>query len=196
MPPRSHSYSSVYNVSYDDQYSETDADPFTKPIYTSATLPLEKSVCFSNKVKIFFVERLEDYTADEVASIWYDKYDFEKMKNEMMVIVHLMETSALLPSQKASTRGLEHRTREGAWSKFQNKRNAYCAVLDEQDSQWKNIINDPDAIAQVYLEHTTLCQVAAIRIGRQDAIAARKIHRFSPINKYSPSTTKIENIHI
>ena len=183
MPPRSYSYSSSNNASYDDQYSDIDADSCTKSIYV-CTPPLAKSVRFSNQVEIFFVERIDDYSADEIAAVWYDKDDFEQIKNEVKAMVHFMETGTQVLSEKTSIRGLEHRTRAGAWSKFHNKRIAYCAVLDEQDNQWKNSICDSGAIAQVYMDHSVFCRNRALQIGRRDAIAARTVHHFSPINKY------------
>jgi hypothetical protein len=189
MPPRSYSYTSVNNVSYDDQCSELDTDSYSKAIYDSSP-SLARSVCFSSQVEIFFVERIDDYTKEEIAAVWYDKNDFEQMKNEIKAMVHFMETGTQLPSDKTSIRGLEHRTRAGAWSKFQNKRNAYCAVLDEQDNQWKHSINDADAIAQVYMEHSALCQDMALQIGRRDAITAQTIHRFPSINKYQRRRNK------
>ena len=183
MPPRSYSYSTVNNVSYDDQCSDIDNDSYTKSIYASFP-SLTKSVCFSNQVETVLVERIEDYTADEIAAVWYNKNDFEEMKIEIKVTVRFMETGTKLPSDKTSIRGLEHKTRAGAWRKFQNKRIAYCAVLDEQDNQWANNIDDPDAIAQVYAEHSALCHVIAQKNGRKDAIEAQKVYRFSSIHKY------------
>jgi hypothetical protein len=183
MPPRSYSYSSVNIASYDDQFSETDADNDTKLNYSSIP-QTAKSVCFASHVEIFFVERIDDFTPDEIAAVWYDNNDFERMKQEIKIMVNFMEIGTQLPANKESTRGLEHRTRVGAWTKFHNKKKAYCAVLDEQDNQWKNGMNDCDAIAQVYMEHSASCIEEALQIGQQDAVAAQKVHHFRTINKY------------
>jgi hypothetical protein len=75
-------------------------------------------------------------------------------------------------------------------SKFQNKKNSFCAVLDEQDFQWANDINDPDAIAKVYMEHSTPCKDKALQIGRSDAVAAQRVHHFTSINKYQRRSNK------
>lgn len=183
MPPRSYSYSSTNIASYDDQFSETDAETDTKSFYASIP-PTVKSVCFASHVEIFFVERIDDFTPDEIAAVWYDNSDFERIKQEIKTMVNFMEIGTQLPSNKESTRGLEHRTRVGAWSKFQHKKTAYSAVLDEQDNQWKNGINDCDTIAQIYMEHSASCLEEALEIGRHDAVEAQKVHHFRAINKY------------
>ena len=183
MPPRSYSDSLVNIASYDDQYSETDANTDTKSIYSSIP-PTPKSVCFASHVEIFLVDRIDDFTPDEIAAVWYDKIDFNRMRQEIKNMVKFMETGTQLPSNKESTRGLEHRTRVGAWAKFQRKKTAYCAVLDEQDNQWENGTSDYDTIAKVYMGHSAICLEEALQIGRQDAVAAQKAHRFRSINKY------------
>ena len=170
-------------MTYDDQYSETEVDTDAKYLY-KPIVPLLKSVRFAEQIEILFVERIDDYTEEELDAVWYNVNDFNAIKHEIQKIVKLMEVGVTVPPNKESTRGLEHRTRKGALLKFHNKRTAYCAVLDEQDDQWKNGIFDSNAIAKVYLKHSATCQAAAARIGQKDAVAAQRIQRFFPINKY------------
>ena len=183
MPPRSYSYSTESIVSYDDQSSETDVDADTKYISSSIS-PVAKTVCFASHVEVFFVERIDDFTADEVASVWYSNNEFDRMKQEIKIMVNFMEIGTQLASNKESFRGLEHRTRKGAWAKFHCKKIAYSSVLDEQDIQWETGVSDCDAIALVYMEHSVICRDTALRLGRQDAVAAQQVHRLAPRKKF------------
>ena len=79
-----------------------------------------------------------------------------------------MENGEKLTGDDHTSRGLEYRTQEGAWARYENKRDAYNAVLDEQDRQWKEDIDDWDKISAVYLEHSTKCLKAAYERGVKD----------------------------
>jgi hypothetical protein len=63
------------------------------------------------------------------------------------------------------------RTEEGAWARFEHKRDAYNAVLDEQDRQWNDGEEDPDAIASCCLEVTESAYRGAQARGQLDAAA-------------------------
>jgi hypothetical protein len=87
-----------------------------------------------------------------------------------------------------TSRGLEYRTQEGAWARYENKRDAYNSVLDEQDRQWKVDKDDDDKICEMYLKHSTKCADAAVGRALQDEHDARKVLRSIMTPKQRKST--------
>lgn len=137
--------------------------------------PLRKSVRFSDRNKTFPVPHLNNISDEEVAEIWYDAKEYSDIKSAYQMTIFMMENGELKEDDDHTGRGLEYRTQQGAWARYENKRDAYNAVLDEQDRQWKVDKDDHDAISRVYLKHSTKCAVAAAGRGEADAKEARDI---------------------
>lgn len=181
MPPRSLSVQSAHSVldwQHDnDAYVSTyhDGKSVANPAMAPLT-PASKSVHWSeDKHTVFFIPHLNDFSDEEVAAIWYEPVNYAEMKSEYKGTVFLIECGTILDEQEHTARGLEYRTQEGAWARYENKRDAYNAVLDEQDIQWKEDSDDPEELRNVYLQHSTKCSVAAHQLACKDALEAQAI---------------------
>jgi hypothetical protein len=176
MPPRSFSNQSSTSVlQWHDNDSAYESVVEVKA-RSKESLPLTKSVRFSENNEIFLIAHIDEFSEEEVTTIWYDANEYAEMKADYKTTVFMMECGKSLPEDEHTSRGLEYRTQEGAWARYENKRDAYNAVLDEQDIQWKKDIDDCEALARVYLEHSTKCKEAALVNGRQDAAEAQKLY--------------------
>jgi hypothetical protein len=147
----------------------------------NATSGAKKRIEFTKQNEVFPVEHLDDMTPQEISNIWYDPKEYAEIKSSYQVTIFLMETAESndkpMPDEtdEHTIRGLEYRTQTGAWARYEKKRDAYNAVLDEQDRQWKVDCDDHERLAEVYLKHSTKCCSAAYQRGLEDAIAAREI---------------------
>ena len=110
------------------------------------------------------------YTKEECLQVWYQNEDYSDIKNAFAFTVFMMDAGCLskVETDADSTRGLERRTEEGQWRRFDRKRNYYNAVLDEQDRQWDNAEEDPERIAEVARACTTESSREARDFGVKD----------------------------
>lgn len=141
-----------------------------------------RSVSFAAEDQVHPIVHLTDMTAKEIASIWYDQKEYAEIKSSYQATIFVMENaeanggiSSKLETEEHVFRGLEYRTQTGAWARYENKRDAYNAVLDEQDRQWKNDKDDYDALSRVYIEHSAKCVKAAYLRGIEDQEIAVEI---------------------
>lgn len=176
MPPRFHSNVSavsVFDWSDNDAYVST----FDAKVADHALAPLTKSLRFSDEPHtVFLIPHLNEFTEAEISSIWFEPNEYANMKNEYKDTLFLMECNKTLDEVEHTARGLEYRTQEGAWARYENKRDAYNAVLDEQDIQWKGDYDDDEALRRVYLEHSTKCSHASHELANKDAREAKTIY--------------------
>jgi hypothetical protein len=180
MPPRSSSnYSQgigMYTIN--DEVSCESSEELRSAIQTMkrrGSKPLTKSVRFSDRNKTFPIQHLDDIPDKEVAEIWYNASEYSEIKSTYQMTIFMMENGGLKESDDHTSRGLEYRTQQGAWARYENKRDAYNAVLDEQDRQWKADKDDHDALGRVYLQHSSKCAIAAAERGAADAAEAKEI---------------------
>ena len=171
MPPRSLSglsdRSPVCVSRWDDVSSCGSSVEFHKPTKNKGSV-LVKSVTFAEHNEVFEITHLDDIPAEVISEIWYDASEYAQIKKNYQMTIYLMESGEKLSGENHTSRGLEYRTQEGAWARYENKRDAYNAVLDEQDRQWKEDIDDWDKISKVYIEHSAKCLKAANERGVQD----------------------------
>jgi hypothetical protein len=172
MPPRSLSNLSSRSpicVSRWDDASCGSSVEYTKSAKDAkGSISLVKSVHFAEHNEVFEITHLDDIPSSVVADVWYDGAEYSEIKKSYQLTIFLMESGEKLTGEDHTSRGLEYRTQEGAWARYENKRDAYNAVLDEQDRQWKEDIDDWDTISSVYLEHSTKCLKAAYERGVSD----------------------------
>jgi hypothetical protein len=121
------------------------------------------------------ITHLDDIPEDEVNATWYDATEYSEIKAGYQLTIFMMEAGETLKTEEHTSRGLEYRTQEGAWARYENKRDAYNAVLDEQDRQWQEDCDDHVAISKIYLQHSTKCAVAAVERAKQDEAEAAEI---------------------
>lgn len=111
--------------------------------------------------------------------MWYCAQDYSDFKSGYQLTIFLMESGEFEEDDNHTSRGLEYRTQEGAWARYENKRDAYNAVLDEQDRQWKVDQDDFERIRAIYLEHSTKCAEAAVGRAKNDYEDAMVLHKES-----------------
>jgi hypothetical protein len=112
-------------------------------------------------------------THEEIESIWYDKAEYEAMKQTMIPLLRAMmrrekidETS----SESETTRGLEYRTRHGALKRQRNKVESITIVLEEQEHQTMNGYINEEQIRHVYVDHSAHCLITARELGVEDEL--------------------------
>lgn len=135
-----------------------------------------RSVRFAEEDEILLVRHIDDFSEEEIAEIWFDQQYYAAIKAEYKEIIFDIEHGRHVENDEVTSRGLEHRTQEGSWARFQTKRDSYNAVLDEQDRQWKEDADDDEQIGRIYMEHSQPCARKAHQLGLMDEQAARQVH--------------------
>ncbi|CAB9502036.1 expressed unknown protein [Seminavis robusta] len=137
------------------------------------------SITFSGKKHIKKIPHLNTMTEEDIEQIWYSHYDYDDIKASFEYTVFMMDAgeAKTVENDEHTTRGLEMRTEEGAWARFEHKRDAYNAVLDEQDRQWNDGEDDPEQIAAQCLEVTESAAKGALERGLADQDASEKLNK-------------------
>lgn len=138
-------------------------------------VPLGQSIRFAEKNQVCPTHHLDDMTEEEIYSIWYTSKEYSEIKQAYQLTIFMMESGETVTGDDHTSRGLEYRTQEGAWARYENKRDAYNAVLDEQDRQWKVDKDDYEKIRLIYLKHSTKCANAAIVRALQDERVSKEL---------------------
>ena len=134
-----------------------------------------KRVSFNEMATTHEIMSRYDYTADELEASFFDANDMKRMKEDARFDGRLLDANKL-SLENSSSRGVEHRTREGFKRKKQSRLNAYAAVFFEIDYQQQECFDNEDAIADAYYTYSEPCAVFAHSMGKRDEIEARKIH--------------------
>ena len=137
------------------------------------------NISFSGKKHIKKIPHLNTMSEEDIEAIWYSHYDYDDIKASFEYTVFMMDAgeAKTVENDEHTTRGLEMRTEEGAWARFEHKRDAYNAVLDEQDRQWNDGEDDPEQIAALCLEVTESAAKGALERGLSDQDASEKINK-------------------
>ncbi|GAX14116.1 hypothetical protein FisN_8Hh048 [Fistulifera solaris] len=179
MPPRSLSDRSPVCVThFDETFLESSSQSSSFDVKGSNNKKAYKSLAFAQENEVFEIPHINDFTDEDVAATWYDAEEYAEIKADYQCVIFMMESGERIDDdEEHTTRGLEYRTQQGAWSRYENKRDAYNAVLDEQDRHWKKDIDDPEALRRVYVEQVAKCQRAAEQRAAQDEVDMREILR-------------------
>jgi len=141
-----------------------------------------RSVGFSeNDNKIYTIPHWSDMPEDVASDLWYDDVEYERILEDMEPALLFIEGGDdKSPGQGLDggahvTRGLEFRTRAGAWKRHEVRRDALNAVLDEQERQWLDPVGKecPDEIARIYSRFSARCSTEAVvraKLDERDAI--------------------------
>jgi hypothetical protein len=128
-----------------------------------------RKLVFNQVVNVRPIKHLDNMSDEEVNAIWFSREDFEDMKDSYAETVRMISKGAFKgDDDEHCARGLEYRTREGAFKRKTNKWNALQAVLDEQDRQQRLGINDDELLREAYVEENLHCRLAALELGIQD----------------------------
>jgi hypothetical protein len=194
MPPQSPSNLSMRSpvcVSRWDEFSNGSSVEYPSKKKDRSIPLVSKSISFADQNQVFEIMHLNDFPPDAIADIWYDSSEYAQIKNDYRLTIFLIESGEKFTGEEHTSRGLEYRTREGAWARYENKRDAYNAVLDEQDRQWKEDIHDWDIISRVYLEHSSKRLNAAYERGVEDEKEVIECSRLPPPEEEKKKKTKM-----
>jgi hypothetical protein len=145
--------------------------PNSKPLlHTSLSLPVKKTVSFGSADHICTIEKISDLPEAVVADLWWSAREYTEIRKEYEAVLFLLDTGKPVPEEEHSSRGLHNRTEEGAWTLYENQRNARNAVLLQQDIQRKNKVKDPLEIAKAYLKESVKMRDAALLQAVSDAV--------------------------
>jgi hypothetical protein len=155
------------------------AKPLKGALKNKSSKPKGMSISFSGKKHIKKIPHLNTMNEEDIEQIWYSHYDYDDIKASFEYTVFMMDAgeAKTVENDEHTTRGLEMRTEEGAWARFEHKRDAYNAVLDEQDRQWNDGEDDPEQIAKLCLEVTESAAKGALERGLFDQEQAEKINK-------------------
>ena len=159
--------------------SNTPGEPLRSVLKNKNSKPKGMSISFSGKKHIKKIPHLNTMTEEDIEQIWYSHYDYDDIKASFEYTVFMMDAgeAKTVENDEHTTRGLEMRTEEGAWARFEHKRDAYNAVLDEQDRQWNDGLDDPELISQCCLEVSRSAAKGALERGLSDEKASNEINK-------------------
>ena len=172
------------------------ASTHTSPTRSSSSNNSIRAVRFAPLSENLYVPTpcLDEMTKEEIESAWFSSKDYEEQRIDYQRIVVQMEqemqlstggeitTAAFTSAVKAieGARGLEHRTKVGTRTIFQNRQQSIQAVLKEQEHQNKDFIIRTDrnvlwkqtstsAIATAYSMETMMSVLDAVERAMYDA---------------------------
>jgi hypothetical protein len=119
---------------------------------STATNSSRRSVSFCDKGHQ--CEEFEMYAEEEHQVVWFSAEEYDEMKRGFEFTIFMMDAGCpeKVEDDEHTTRGLEKRSEEGQWKRYERKRDYYNAVLDEQERQWEENIDDQNLISQVAVE--------------------------------------------
>mmetsp|Transcript_1959 Transcript_1959/g.4432 ORF Transcript_1959/g.4432 Transcript_1959/m.4432 type:complete len:220 (+) Transcript_1959:307-966(+) len=158
-----------YNDNTNNLYPETKA----YPLHYESTV---RKVSFSAAVAEYDIEQASDYSDEEREAIWYSIAHLKELKKKAKRTAKKISEGQLDPNGDDSwtSRGLEGRTTEGIQERYQIRTSAWAAVFLLQEEQENKGTSDPEFLAEVYSEYTTVSQCVARLRGKQDAKSAEQ----------------------
>lgn len=142
-----------------------------KKVSCTGKLTHSRKLTFHNKKKTKRIPNVNSMPEDILEDIWWAADDYDEIMRSFEYTVFMMEAGeakTVDDDNQHCTRGLELRTEAGKWARFENKRDCYNAVLDEQDRQWNAGEDNQEKIANCCREVTAKTQRIACRKGMQD----------------------------
>lgn len=127
---------------------------------TQQTISDKRRIKFAPDDEIFFTLTLNDYTPKEIKSSWFEEKEYLKIKNKVVKQVEKMESKVALNENECS-RGLEGMTTIGQATKMKNRFLSFDKVLLEQENQRQSGQIDDEAIADVYRDVSSSCELWA-----------------------------------
>jgi hypothetical protein len=114
--------------------------------------------------------------------MWLTGEEMQLMKKSCTPIVKKLHKGIPLDEANEDKRGLEHRTPKGAKQRQKNKFCAIDAVLDEQERQWEQNRLDAEFLAEVYIQNSAHCSMAAYLVARGDEEYVNQHVRKQPLS--------------
>mmetsp|Transcript_16568 Transcript_16568/g.25734 ORF Transcript_16568/g.25734 Transcript_16568/m.25734 type:complete len:250 (+) Transcript_16568:187-936(+) len=186
---------SVYDVACCKQEEKGGEE---EPIVQNEPLVDRRAVRFADYPIWHEVYHFNDMTDEEMANTWYTHEEYQKIRASYHDIVRRMTSfDPRIDNEIESTRGLEHKTKEGSRRRKANKIGAIDAVLQEQDRQLLNGTRSTLAIASVYIREAQRAKESAKVKGVADADAVHgKCNKFTTTREGSTSVKIFEDTAI
>ena len=152
----------------------TASSDFTEKSVSSDISSFHCAVRFSSSVEAFPILSNEHYTSEERKACWYQDEEYRKIRYECVKEIKKIQRGEVLKNIKYCSRGLEAHTKVVHALKNQNRRDAFDAVLSEQQKQVRLGVVDEHAIAQKYQQIASSCQMWAHTLGLRDQREANR----------------------
>ena len=139
-------------------------------------VPIKKTrraVSFASESKVF---ELPQYSDDEMIASWVNRDDLRRIKEECTFTIHVLKAGRLADDDDFTMRGLENRTRAARLKRQTLITEAQLAVFQEQKCLEEEGISDPEGIANIYRDFTTLSRSMAMLKGYHDEQNAKNIY--------------------
>jgi hypothetical protein len=130
---------------------------------------LEAGVSFAQTVKVVTIPSLDDYTEEEILSVWFTHEEYQSFMHVAERTIDKMIRRRPLKKNNYCFRGLETMVEENYEAKGERRAEAFHAVFNEQRAQYERGEGyNPEAIAKSYTPRTKKSQTAAQAAARQD----------------------------
>lgn len=138
---------------------------------------------------------IRDYSEDDINATWFRPHELRQMKSQLQQLIPQLEQRLkhrdMTEQDFLAMRGLESRTTQGGMKRAYHKREAYAAVIEEQERQWRSGREDPERIAANYQVVAVKCQGYALLQGIQDEHDVREfIASSSPSSSSNSASTE------
>jgi hypothetical protein len=149
-------------------------DDSISSIRTDST-EIEKSVSFGTHDTVHHTIARQAFSSEELKAAWFSEEEYLQISNQCSIQIHKMDQGRVLKDKKSCARGLERLTRMGSITRSKSRTQSIRAVLEKQDALTsQGVLVDEEAIAFVYHDVTSSCQMWASVIGYRDQRAAEK----------------------
>ena len=148
--------------------------PFIPPVISSDISSFQCAVRFSSSVEVRPILSSKHYTPEVRKACWYQNEEYREIRYECVKEIKKIQRGEVLKDKKYCSRGLEAHTRVAGIIKNQNRRDAFDAVLSEQQTQIRLGVIDQGEIARKYQQIASSCQMWAHNIGLRDQLEANQ----------------------
>ncbi len=174
MAPHESSFSDLFVDLSNDEHSYSCEPAKISQCNCDDLSNTSRRVSFNKRVVAKKIIHVSDYTASEIRACWYNKREFEKIKNEC-----IDEVSELINDEskvdKREIRGLEFFIESIVGARQEARQMGIWEVLQEQRLQQEEGSFDPEFIAEIYKNRSSLARVHGCIVGVSDRLATMSI---------------------
>eukprot|EP00538_Stauroneis_constricta_P007144 CAMPEP_0119562060 /NCGR_PEP_ID=MMETSP1352-20130426/19404_1 /TAXON_ID=265584 /ORGANISM="Stauroneis constricta, Strain CCMP1120" /LENGTH=209 /DNA_ID=CAMNT_0007610403 /DNA_START=440 /DNA_END=1069 /DNA_ORIENTATION=- len=128
----------------------------------------KRCVTFSPVDHIELIPTIEEYTADEIDSVWFSKLEMIAIRSAARDVIQEANSGSISDMDERLF-GLEGRIAMICQKRLALKNRAWDAVMDEQERQWDCFAEDEEEIARAYEKVSRDAAAVAFRVGRFQA---------------------------
>jgi hypothetical protein len=135
---------------------------------TTETAETKKCVSFADPATMYYTIARKDYSLEETKAAWFTSEEYNTILKQCSKQINRMDKGEVLKDKKYCARGLEYNTKMGGIAKLKNRAESINNVLREQANQLNEGASDDEAIARLYHQTTSSCQLWANVVGLSD----------------------------